>query len=82
MLKYISLLIKEKMRYRLEIYDANKAHDLTFYFDESLNRVAITNVVKENLNRFQGNIKTYVYDNNLNKKVFAAYYPENTHHLI
>ena len=70
------------MRYRVEIYDANKAHDLTLYYDENLNRNSLTRLVKDNLNRFQGNIKAYVYDNNVNKKVLAAFYPESIHNLI
>lgn len=70
------------MRYRVEIYDANKSHDLTLYFNENLNRVKLTNVVKENLKRFQGTIKAYVVDTKENKKIFAAYFPEEIHSLI
>ena len=70
------------MRYRVEVYDANKAHDLTLYFNENLNRVKLTNVVKENLKRFQGTIKAYVVDTKENKKIFAAYFPEEIHSLI
>lgn len=70
------------MRYRVEIYDANKAHDLTIYSDENLNRNSLTRIVKQNIDRFQGNVKAYVYDNNVNKKVFAAFYPESIHNLI
>jgi len=70
------------MRYRVEIYDSNKSHDLTFYSDENLNRTKLTNLVKENLNKFQGTIKAYVVDTQNNKKVFAAYFPEEIHSLI
>ena len=70
------------MRYRVEVYDANKAHDLTFYFKEGVNRELITQIVKDNLNKFQGNIKAYVVDTKQNKKVFAAYFPEEIHSLI
>jgi hypothetical protein len=70
------------MRYRVEIYDANKAHDLTIYSEENLNRNSLTRLVKDNLNRFQGNIKAYVFDTNQNKKIFAAFFPENIHNLI
>jgi hypothetical protein len=70
------------MRYRVEIYDANKAHDLTIYSANSYNREALTKLVKTNLNKFQGNIKAYVFDMQENKKVFAAFFPEETHNLI
>ena len=70
------------MRYRVEIYDSNNSHDLTFYSDENLNRKSLTNLVKENLNKFQGTIKAYVVDTQNNKKVFAAYFPEEIHSLI
>jgi hypothetical protein len=70
------------MRYRVEIYDANKSHDLTLYYTENLNRAKITNIVKENLKRFQGTIKAYVVDTKENKKIFAAYFPEEIHSLI
>ena len=70
------------MRYRIEIYDANKSHDLTIYSDESINRVKITGLVKQNLKRFQGTIKAYVVDTKENKKTFAAYFPEEIQSLI
>jgi len=64
------------MRYRVEVYDANKAHDLTIYSKDSLNREALNNVVKSNLNKFQGNVKAYVYDTKEKKKTLAMYFPE------
>jgi len=70
------------MRYRVEIYDANKAHDLTLYFKENVNREAITKAVKQNIKRFQGTVKAYVVDTKENKKIFAAYFPEEIHSLI
>ena len=65
------------MRYRVEIYDANKAHDLTLYSPNSMNRETLGNVVKSNLNKFQGNVKAYVFDTQEKKKVFAMYFPED-----
>ena len=70
------------MRYRVEIYDANKDHDLTVYSANSFNRDALTKLVKTNLNKFQGNIKAYVFDMQDNKKVFAAFFPEEIHNSI
>jgi hypothetical protein len=70
------------MRYRVEIYDANKDHDLTVYSANSFNRDALTKLVKTNLNKFQGNVKAYVFDMQDNKKVFAAFFPEEIHNSI
>jgi len=70
------------MRYRVEVYDANKDHDLTVYSANSFNRDALTKLVKTNLNKFQGNVKAYVFDMQDNKKVFAAFFPEEIHNSI
>lgn len=70
------------MRYRVEIYDANKAHDITLWSANSYNRDALTKLVKTNLNKFQGNVKAYIVDTQENKKVFAAFFPEEIHNLI
>ena len=70
------------MRYRVEIYDANKAHDLTIYSATNYNREALTKLVKPNLNKFQGNVKAYVFDTQDNKKIFAAFFPEEIHNSI
>lgn len=63
------------MRYRVEIYDANKAHDLTFFYKDLLNREGISKLLNKNKKRFQGNVKSYIVDTEINKKVFAAYFP-------
>lgn len=70
------------MRYRVEIYDANKAHDITLWSANSYNRDALTKLVKTNLNKFEGNVKAYIVDTQENKKVFAAFFPEEIHNLI
>jgi hypothetical protein len=70
------------MRYRVEIYDANKAHDLTLWSANSYNRDALTKLVKQNINKFQGTVKAYVVDTQENKKVLAAFFPEHIHSLI
>jgi hypothetical protein len=70
------------MRYRVEIYDANKAHDLTIYSANSYNRESLTKLVKPNLSKFEGNVKAYVVDTQDNKKVFAAFFPEEIQNSI
>jgi hypothetical protein len=70
------------MRYRVEIYDANKAHDLTLHFDDILNREALNKVVRKNLSKFQGNVKAYVYDNVENKKILAMFFPTDFKSLV
>jgi len=70
------------MRYRVEIYDANKAHDLTFHFNDILNREALNKVVRKHLNKFQGNVKAYVYDTAEKKKVLALFFPTDFKSLL
>ena len=70
------------MRYRVEIYDANKKNDLTFYFNELLNRESLNKIVRKNLNKFQSNVKAYVYDTHENKKVLAMFFPQDFKSLL
>lgn len=70
------------MRYRLEIYDANKSHDISIPLAESINYPKIANMVKQNIKNFQGDVKAYVFDVTNNKKIVAAYFPESIHNLI
>ena len=63
------------MRYRVEIYDANKAHDLTIYSDEGYDNESLKELVFSNLKRFDGNVKAFVYDQQNKKKTSAAFYP-------
>jgi hypothetical protein len=70
------------MRYRLEIYDANKSHDISIPLAESINYPKIANIVKQNIKNFQGDVKAYVFDITNNKKITAAYFPEEIHSLI
>ena len=59
-------------RFRVEIYDANKAHDLTIYSETGIDREHLTELVYSNLRRFQGNVKAYVIDNKKKKKIAAV----------
>lgn len=70
------------MRYRLEIYDANKSHDISIPLAETINYPKIANMVKQNIKNFQGDVKAYVFDVTNNKKIAAAYFPESIHNLI
>lgn len=70
------------MRYRLEIYDANKSHDISIPLAESINYPKIVNMFKQNIKNFQGDVKAYVFDVKNNKKITAAYFPESIHNLI
>jgi hypothetical protein len=70
------------MRYRVEIYDANKMNDVTIPSEVSLNRESLNNVVKKHLNKFQGNVIAYVYDTKQKRKTIAMYFPKEIHNLI
>ena len=58
-------------RYRVEIYDENKANDLTIYSDQGVDKDYLTELVFSNLRKFDGDIKAYVYDNLKKKKTTA-----------
>ncbi len=60
-----------KNRYRVEIYDENKANDLTIYSDQGVDKDYLTELVFSNLRKFDGDIKAYVYDNLKKKKTTA-----------
>jgi hypothetical protein len=67
-----------KNRYRIEIYDANKANDLTIYSDEGISREYLSELVFGNIRQFAGSIRAYVFDNKKKKKVLAIYLPMET----
>jgi aspartyl-tRNA synthetase len=58
-------------RFRVEIYDANKAHDLTIYSDVSVDRQHLSELVYSNLRNFQGVVRAYVFDSRKKKKTAA-----------
>jgi hypothetical protein len=62
-------------RYRVEIYDENKANDLTIYSEQGVDKEYLTELVFSNLRRFQGNIRAFVYDNLKKKKTTALILP-------
>ena len=60
-----------KNRYRVEIYDENKANDLTIYSEQGVDKEYLTELVFSNLRKFDGTIRAYVYDNVKKKKTTA-----------
>jgi hypothetical protein len=62
-------------RYRVEIYDENKANDLTIYSEQGVDKEYLTELVFSNMRRFEGNIKAFVYDNLKKKKTTALILP-------
>jgi hypothetical protein len=67
-----------KNRFRIEIYDENKANDLTLYSDEGVNREYLSEMVFSNLRNFAGSIRAYVYDNKKKQKTLAIFLPMET----
>jgi hypothetical protein len=62
-------------RFRVEIYDENKANDLTIYSEQGLDKDYLTELVFSNRRRFAGNVRAYVYDQLKKKKTTALYLP-------
>ena len=62
-------------RYRVEIYDDNKANDLTIFSDEGISREYLSELVFGNIRQFAGNIRAYVFDTKKKKKTLAIYLP-------
>jgi len=67
-----------KNRFRVEIYDANKQHDLTIYSEQGVDKEYLTEIVFSNLRRFQGQVKAYVFDSLKKKKTTALVIDETT----
>jgi hypothetical protein len=65
-------------RFRIEIYDANKANDLTMYSDQGVDKEYLTELVFSNLRRFNGKVRAYVYDSVKKKKITAMFLNEET----
>lgn len=65
-------------RFRVEIYDENKANDLTIYSEQGVDKEYLTEIVFSNLRRFQGNVKAYVYDSQKKTKTTALFLPMET----
>ena len=62
-------------RFRVEIYDENKANDVTIYSEQGVDKEYLTELVFSNLRKFQGNVKAYVFDNVKKKKTTAMILP-------
>ncbi len=54
-----------------EIYDENKANDVTIYSEQGVDKEYLTELVFSNLRKFDGTIRAYVYDNLKKKKTTA-----------
>jgi len=65
-------------RYRVEIYDANKANDVTIYSEQGVDREYLTELVFSNIRNFSGKINAYVFDNVKKKKTTAMFLDEST----
>jgi hypothetical protein len=63
------------MRFRIDIYDEVKANDIRIFSDEGLDKEGLSQLVWSNVDKFQGNVKAYVYDSLKKKKTMAVYYP-------
>ena len=64
-----------KNRFRVEIYDANKAHDLTLLFEQGVDKEYLTELAYSNLARFDGNVKAYTFDQLKKRKTTAVFIP-------
>jgi len=65
-------------RFRIEIYDANKANDITIYSDQGVDKEYLTELVFSNIRNFSGKINAYVFDNVKKKKTTAMFLDEDT----
>ena len=66
-----------KNRFRVEIYDANKANDLTIYSEQGVDKEYLTELVISNLRKFNGTVRAYVFDNVKKKKITALILDES-----
>jgi hypothetical protein len=64
-----------KDRFRIEIYDDIKENDVTLYSDKGVDKEYLTELVFSNLNKFQGEVRAYVYDITKGKKTTALFIP-------
>ena len=67
--------MKMKNRFRVEIYDANKANDLTLLFEQGVDKEYLTELAYSNLARFDGSVKAYTFDQLKKRKTTAVYIP-------
>ena len=67
-----------KNRFRIEIYDEIKSNDVTLYFEQGVDKEYLTEIVFSNINKFQGNVKAFVFDSLKKKKTTALFLPMET----
>ena len=67
-----------KNRFRVEIYDANKANDITIYSEQGVDKEYLTELVFSNIRNFSGKVNAYVFDNVKKKKTTAMFLDEDT----
>lgn len=65
-------------RFRVEIYDANKANDVTIYSEQGVDKEHLTELVFSNIRRFNGKVNAYVFDMQKKKKTTAMFLNEDT----
>jgi hypothetical protein len=65
-------------RFRVEIYDANKANDVTIYSNSGVDKEYLTELVFSNLRNFNGKVNAYVYDSHKKNKTTAMFLDEDT----
>jgi hypothetical protein len=63
------------MRYRVEIYDDVKSNDITIPMSNRINQEKLKELVRNNLHKFDGDIRAYQYDTKTNKKTVAMILP-------
>lgn len=66
-----------KNRFRVEIYDANKQHDVTLFTNEKVDREYLSELVISNIKNFEGTVKAFAFDNIKKKKVSALLLDES-----
>ena len=66
-----------KNRFRVEIYDANKANDITIYSEQGVDKEYLTELVFSNIKNFSGKVNAYVFDMQKKKKTTALFFDEN-----
>ena len=74
--------MKMKNRFRVEIYDANKANDLTLLFEQGVDKEYLTELAYSNLARFDGSVKAYTFDQLKKRKTTAVYIPSEITTLV
>jgi hypothetical protein len=71
-----------KNRFRVEIYDANKQHDVTLFTNEKVDREYLSELVISNIKNFEGTVKAFAFDNIKKKKVSALLLDESVVQFI